>query len=428
MQISTRSEDFIIDALHARRHMHILRHVFLDPAIVKVFHGANEDMKWLQRDFGIYVVNLFDTGVALQALHHPHSLSHLLQHFCSITPDKRYQLADWRVRPLSEAMMVYARGDTHYLLYCYDRLRNVLLDPVNSVSAVGNLLRHVWEESRRVCLTLYEKGVVTPAVCDADIGRHLTDMTYQQVAVARAVYMWRDALARSEDESVPVVMSNASVVRLGHALPLDAESVTHNCVPMSRVVHSHLDSLVAVIKRTLETCRPEDGVVTTAGRNQRQLEASEVGRESRLQVPARHIPGSGTLPSIESDGQGIPLTCSISVTLRPGPQSAMYHAAVTAATLHNAARRQVQSQSVRLVRADMTRPAPQKREQSQEKTLGAVVPEPVLQAEIKLAPTEDLPGAESNEITSLRDRHDIRAGPGATKDSHAKASRRDVKK
>lgn len=37
--------------------------------------------------------------------------------------DKRFQLADWRVRPLTPEMLHYARCDTHYLLYCHDRLR-----------------------------------------------------------------------------------------------------------------------------------------------------------------------------------------------------------------------------------------------------------------------------------------------------------------
>lgn len=37
--------------------------------------------------------------------------------------DKRFQLADWRVRPLTQEMLHYARSDTHFLLYCYDKLR-----------------------------------------------------------------------------------------------------------------------------------------------------------------------------------------------------------------------------------------------------------------------------------------------------------------
>ena len=37
-------------------------------------------MLWLQRDFGLYLVNLFDTGVASRRLAYPsHALAHLLE-------------------------------------------------------------------------------------------------------------------------------------------------------------------------------------------------------------------------------------------------------------------------------------------------------------------------------------------------------------
>jgi hypothetical protein len=55
-------------------------------------------------------------------------LAHLLDHYCGVTADKRYQLADWRVRPLAPELLAYARTDTHYLLYIHDRLKQQLLD------------------------------------------------------------------------------------------------------------------------------------------------------------------------------------------------------------------------------------------------------------------------------------------------------------
>lgn len=65
----------------------------------QVFHGADSDIEWLQRDFGLYIVNLFDTHQASRALNLArHSLDHLLKHFCKVDSDKRYQLADWRIR------------------------------------------------------------------------------------------------------------------------------------------------------------------------------------------------------------------------------------------------------------------------------------------------------------------------------------------
>lgn len=81
----------------------------------------------LQRDFGLYIVNLFDTGQAARVLEYPSAgLAYLLQRHCDFTADKRYQLADWRARPLSKEMLHYARCDTHFLLYVYDVLKKEL--------------------------------------------------------------------------------------------------------------------------------------------------------------------------------------------------------------------------------------------------------------------------------------------------------------
>lgn len=69
------------------------------PFLLQVFHGADMDIQWLQRDFGIYVVNMFDTGQAARVLNMPRfSLAYLLHHYCNVEADKQYQLADWRIR------------------------------------------------------------------------------------------------------------------------------------------------------------------------------------------------------------------------------------------------------------------------------------------------------------------------------------------
>ncbi len=50
--------------------------------------------------------------------------------------DKRYQLADWRVRPLAPELLHYARSDTHYLLYIHDRLKQELQAAGDEVGAM----------------------------------------------------------------------------------------------------------------------------------------------------------------------------------------------------------------------------------------------------------------------------------------------------
>ena len=135
MQLSTRERDFLIDTIALRSHLHLLNTVTTDPRIVKVLHGCDSDIVWLQRDFGIYIINIFDTGQASRILAYPSfSLAYLLDLYPKITASKEYQTADWRQRPLPAELLKYAREDTHYLLGIYDRLKNELIN--NSSSSI----------------------------------------------------------------------------------------------------------------------------------------------------------------------------------------------------------------------------------------------------------------------------------------------------
>jgi len=100
MQISTREKDWIVDTLVPWRHkLEVLNEVFADPKILKVLHGAFMDIIWLQRDLGLYVVGLFDTHHASDVLlYSGRSLAFLLKKFVDFDADKKYQLADWRIR------------------------------------------------------------------------------------------------------------------------------------------------------------------------------------------------------------------------------------------------------------------------------------------------------------------------------------------
>lgn len=150
IQISTSDDDFVIDVFPLWSDMELLNEVFTDPSILKVFHGADFDIIWLQRDLGIYVVNMFDTGLAAKMMNYNHlSLSYLVSKFVDYSMDKRYQLADWRIRPIPEEMLNYARFDTRFLLYIYRAMKNELLEKGDGTA---NLLRVVMDKSREMCL------------------------------------------------------------------------------------------------------------------------------------------------------------------------------------------------------------------------------------------------------------------------------------
>ncbi|MES1920013.1 Exosome component 10 [Bonamia ostreae] len=111
IQISTAAADFLVDAIALHDELGALNEVTADPAILKVFHDARADVMWLQRDFGVFVVNLFDTSLACSSLKlEKTGLSFLLSRYCGKTKAKSMQRADWRIRPLTPGMVEYARG------------------------------------------------------------------------------------------------------------------------------------------------------------------------------------------------------------------------------------------------------------------------------------------------------------------------------
>uniref|UniRef100_A0A3B4TS64 Exosome complex component 10 n=1 Tax=Seriola dumerili TaxID=41447 RepID=A0A3B4TS64_SERDU len=250
MQISTREEDFIIDTLELRSEMYILNESFTDPTIVKVFHGADSDMEWLQRDFGLYVVNLFDTHQASRALNLArHSLDHLLKHFCNVDSDKRYQLADWRIRPLPDEMVQYARTDTHYLLYIYDSVRAQLLDFNHGQTG---LLQCVWNKSKDISLKKYLKPIYTEESYLELQRKQKKSFNTQQLTAFRLLFAWRDKLARQEDESTGYVLPTHMMSKISEELPKEPQGIIACCNPVPPLVRQQVNELHLLVQQARE--------------------------------------------------------------------------------------------------------------------------------------------------------------------------------
>eukprot|EP01006_Ploeotia_vitrea_P032413 TRINITY_DN64627_c0_g1_i1.p1 TRINITY_DN64627_c0_g1~~TRINITY_DN64627_c0_g1_i1.p1 ORF type:complete len:982 (-),score=68.44 TRINITY_DN64627_c0_g1_i1:142-3087(-) len=249
MQISTRTADYLIDVLELFNHMHILSDVFTNPKIVKVMHGANHDVDWLQRDFGIYIVNLFDTFFASTLLEYPRkSLAYLLHHHCGVTADKKFQVADWRIRPLPSDMAKYAREDTHYMLFLYDRLR-VLLHRANPPGVHDDPVFRVFQLSKDVCLRRYEKELWTERTPLNFLERTRTWLPPQKVQTLRVILKWRDTIARDLDESVAYVLPQSMALAIAREQPTTVQLLLNCCHPTPKLLRRDAKHLADQIKQ-----------------------------------------------------------------------------------------------------------------------------------------------------------------------------------
>ena len=282
MQVSTREQDFLVDTLGLRDHMHLLNSSFANPSIVKVFHGADSDNQWLQRDFGVYLVNMFDTYHAshvLQMSHH--SLAFLLRHYVNITLDKKYQLADWRIRPLPEEMARYAREDTHYLLYVFDRMRNELLahrmlisDSTEPTARYSDdphgSLKEVLRRSSQTLAKTFEKPIFTEDSYHMVACKKFPKHTFTQAELIffRHLFRWRDQTARLQDESWHYVMPNYLLFRIMAKAAAEKSASLHSVTSccdgigaQASYTREHASDVVAVLKEAVEEL--EDAVDTS---------------------------------------------------------------------------------------------------------------------------------------------------------------------
>jgi ribonuclease D len=101
VQIAYSKTPFLIDPL-TLTDLSELKSFFEDWDIIKVFHGADFDIRSLDRDFNIKINNLFDTEIACRFLGiKKRSLAALLNKYFDIIVDKKFQKTNWSKRPLS---------------------------------------------------------------------------------------------------------------------------------------------------------------------------------------------------------------------------------------------------------------------------------------------------------------------------------------
>ncbi|XP_076359391.1 exosome complex component 10-like isoform X1 [Tachypleus tridentatus] len=276
MQLSTREKDYIIDAIELRSELSHLNEVFTDPKIVRVLHGADMDILWLQRDFGLYVVNMFDTGQAARVLNMAcFSLAYLLKHYCQLDVNKQFQLADWRIRPLPDDMIQYAREDTHYLLYIYDHMKRDLISKGNDQK---NLLISVFQRSKTVCLKKYQKPPFQDDSYLDLLKKHKKSFNNCQLWALKQLYEWRDKISRTEDESTGYVLPNHMLLQIAEVLPREQQGILACCNPIPPMVRQHLNELHMIIMKARDqpVVKPEHVEVLLKSPDEKHIDTNNV--------------------------------------------------------------------------------------------------------------------------------------------------------
>ncbi len=225
IQISTPFEDFLIDPLTIED-LSPLENLFSNPNQLKIFHAAEYDLICMKRDFGFHVAPIFDTMIAARTLGEDLvGLGNLLEKRFTVHLDKRYQRANWGLRPLSPEMLDYARMDTHYLFDLYASLQQDL--------AQKGLLGLALEDFQLVSLVEPPRNGNNEQTCwKVARGVKMSDVS---ASILQSLCEYREEQAQKANLPRFKIMSDKLLLAISEAQPHSAEEL-ENIPGFSRIL------------------------------------------------------------------------------------------------------------------------------------------------------------------------------------------------
>lgn len=206
IQIKAEKRTYLFDPLNSTD-ISFLAEPFADPAVLKILHAGDNDIRLLRRDYGFGFKNIFDTHRAAAILGcHYLSLSTLISQYLGtdLVKNKKIQRSQWDKRPLTEEQLRYAVLDTAYLSPLYERLAAEIRDRGlgrEALRAFADIAAVTWQEK-----TLDAQGhrkIKTYAFLTADQKKSL-----------KRLYRWRFQKARDLNRAIFMTLSDQDLVNL----------------------------------------------------------------------------------------------------------------------------------------------------------------------------------------------------------------------
>jgi ribonuclease D len=202
-----------------------------------ILHAASQDLACL-REVGLDPARMFDTELAARLLGIPRvGLGTVVEELLGIHLAKEHSAANWSTRPLPEAWLVYAALDVELLPDLRDRMVDMLVESGKTDIAA---------EEFAAVLTRDVK------VARAEPWRRLSGVHsirgQRNLAVARELWLARDALAQDLDVSPGRLVPDASLVAAARVMPATRQALADLREFSGRASRSELDRWWAAIQ------------------------------------------------------------------------------------------------------------------------------------------------------------------------------------
>jgi ribonuclease D len=216
VQVAGPQEAVAIDALADGLDLAPLLALMNDPATLKVFHAARQDLEIFFHLSGAVPHPLFDTQIAAMVCGFGDSVSYetLVRKLAGAPLDKASRFTDWSHRPLTERQIKYALGDVVHLRTVYERLQQRL----------AKNGRSSWFAEEMAALTddaLYR--------ADPDEAWHRFRLRGRSdsrfLAVLRSLAAWRERAAQQRDLPRGRILRDEALVEIASHAPRTVEAL-----------------------------------------------------------------------------------------------------------------------------------------------------------------------------------------------------------
>nr|WP_302795508.1 ribonuclease D [Shinella daejeonensis] len=215
IQLAGPETELIVDPLAPGIDLAPFFELMADPAVLKVFHAARQDIEIIVNRGDLVPQPIFDTQVAAMVCGFGDSVSYdqLVQKIKGVQIDKSSRFTDWSRRPLSEKQLEYALADVTHL-------RDVYLSLKENLEQAG---RSLWLTGEMAILESRATYDLHPD--DAWKRLKLRVKKPIELAILQKVAAWREREARGRNVPRSRVLKDDTIYEIAQQQPADAEAL-----------------------------------------------------------------------------------------------------------------------------------------------------------------------------------------------------------
>ncbi|MBC8208078.1 MAG: ribonuclease D [Desulfobulbaceae bacterium] len=221
-----------------------LGELLADPAVVKIFHDAPQDLMILSRATNVCPINIFDTRLAAGFAGRPAtlSLSNLLSDLLDVNLPKTETRTNWLRRPLSDKQLSYALDDVRYLR----AMRVLILSSLMDATVVSWMTEELDKLNNP---TTYMPG---PDDLRYQKIKGAGNLKREELAILQGLSTWREQEARRRNRPRGHIINDQILLALSKKPPLKSSDITGYGKISEKTVKYYGKQLMTIISENLE--------------------------------------------------------------------------------------------------------------------------------------------------------------------------------